>query len=258
MIRYTRWLRSCLSFACLLFTLVCDAGRFLLLCLRPSPALAAENLFLRKQLALYQERQTTPRACHQHDARRSGLALALVRLAAGLACRATGDFDPLAPPGVPALVALEIQAGTATDPGGPPSADLPHGPRPPDVGPGAHRQRTAAQAGPARVPTNRAQIFAEAPEPRSGHTRAVPALVHVCPQPRRAIVACDFCVAITATFRMLYVFVVIEHASRRLLHVNVTAHPTAEWTLQQLREAVPFDHGYRFLIHDRDAFSPKS
>ena len=69
----------------------------------------------------------------------------------------------------------------------------------------------------------------------------------------QAIVVCDFCVAITATFRMLYVFVVIDHASRRLLHVNVTAHPTAEWTLQQLREAVPSDHGYRFLIHDRDS-----
>jgi transposase InsO family protein len=68
----------------------------------------------------------------------------------------------------------------------------------------------------------------------------------------QAIVACDFCVAITATFRILYVFVVIEHASRRLVHVNVTAHPTAEWTLQQLREAIPPDHTYRFVIHDRD------
>lgn len=69
--------------------------------------------------------------------------------------------------------------------------------------------------------------------------------------------ACDFCVAITATFRILYVFVIIEHESRRLLHVNVTAHPTAEWTLQQLRDAIPSDHTYRFLIHDRDAiFSP--
>jgi putative transposase len=48
------------------------------------------------------------------------------------------------------------------------------------------------------------------------------------------------------------VFVVIEHASRRLLHVNATAHPTAEWTLQQLRDAIPSDHRYRFLIHDRD------
>ena len=65
--------------------------------------------------------------------------------------------------------------------------------------------------------------------------------------------ACDFCVAVTAAFRLLYVFVVIEHASRGRLHVNVTAYPTAEWTLQQLREALPADHGYRFLIHDRDS-----
>jgi hypothetical protein len=73
----------------------------------------------------------------------------------------------------------------------------------------------------------------------------------------QAIIACDFCVAVTATFRILYVFVALEHVSRRLLHVNVTAHPTAEWTLQQLREAIPSNHTYRFLIHDREAiFSP--
>jgi putative transposase len=69
----------------------------------------------------------------------------------------------------------------------------------------------------------------------------------------QATVACDFCVAITSAFRILYVFVVIEHASRRLVHVNVTAHPTANWTLQQLRAAIPSDHAYRFLIHDRDS-----
>jgi transposase InsO family protein len=60
-------------------------------------------------------------------------------------------------------------------------------------------------------------------------------------------------VVVTATFRLLYVFVVMEHATRRILHTNVTAHPTASWTLQQLREAIPADHGYRFLIHDRDS-----
>ena len=52
----------------------------------------------------------------------------------------------------------------------------------------------------------------------------------------KAILACDFFVVITATFRMLYVFVVIEHVARRLAHVNVTAHPSTDWTLQQLRE----------------------
>jgi putative transposase len=69
----------------------------------------------------------------------------------------------------------------------------------------------------------------------------------------KGIVACDFFVVVTATFRLLYVFVMIEHERRRLIHVNVTAHPTAQWTLQQFREAIPVDHGYRFLIHDRDS-----
>jgi hypothetical protein len=73
----------------------------------------------------------------------------------------------------------------------------------------------------------------------------------------KGIVACDFCVAVTATFHILYVFVVIEHASRRLLHVNVTAHSTAEWIIQQFREAIPADHGYRILIHDWDSIFSK-
>jgi transposase InsO family protein len=73
----------------------------------------------------------------------------------------------------------------------------------------------------------------------------------------KVIVACDFFVVITAAFRTLYVFVVMEIGSRRILHYNVTAHPTAEWTLQQFREALPGDHPYRFLIHDRDRIFAK-
>jgi hypothetical protein len=69
----------------------------------------------------------------------------------------------------------------------------------------------------------------------------------------QAIIACDSCVVVTATFRLLYVFVLMEHATRRILQVNVTAHPTAQWTLQQLREAIPAEHAYRFLLHDRDS-----
>ena len=68
----------------------------------------------------------------------------------------------------------------------------------------------------------------------------------------QGIVACDFLVAVTARFRILFVFVALEIGSRRILHCNVTAHPTAEWTLQQLRDAIPSDHPYPFLIYDRD------
>jgi hypothetical protein len=66
----------------------------------------------------------------------------------------------------------------------------------------------------------------------------------------REAMACDFFVVISATFRTLYVLVVMEIGSRRILHHNVTAHPTAEWTPQQFREALPGGHLYRFLIHD--------
>src|SRR5580765_5728099 len=73
----------------------------------------------------------------------------------------------------------------------------------------------------------------------------------------KAILACDFFVAVTATFRLLYVFVVIEHGSRRLVRVDVTAHPGSAWTLQQLREVVGFDEIHRYLIHDRDSIFAK-
>lgn len=45
----------------------------------------------------------------------------------------------------------------------------------------------------------------------------------------------------------------MEVGTRKITHVNVTTHPTAEWTLQQFREAIPCEHGYRFVIVDRDA-----
>jgi putative transposase len=65
--------------------------------------------------------------------------------------------------------------------------------------------------------------------------------------------SCDFFTVPTATIRVLFVFVVLSHTRRRILHVNVTAHPTAAWTAQQLREAVPWDTAPRFLLRDRDA-----
>ena len=61
-----------------------------------------------------------------------------------------------------------------------------------------------------------------------------------------AIVDCDFCMVITANFRVPYAFVLIEHGTRRLIYSNVTANPTADWARQQIREAIPSDHQYRF------------
>jgi putative transposase len=72
-----------------------------------------------------------------------------------------------------------------------------------------------------------------------------------------AILACDFFVVVTVTFRSIYVFVILEHGSRRILHCNATSHPTSEWTMQQLRQAIPSDHMYRFVIHDRGSVFSK-
>ena len=65
------------------------------------------------------------------------------------------------------------------------------------------------------------------------------------------IAAIDFFTVPTATFRILYVFVVLKHDRRRILHVNVTAHPTSSWTAQQIIEAFPFDTAPGFVLRDR-------
>ena len=67
------------------------------------------------------------------------------------------------------------------------------------------------------------------------------------------IMAADFFVIPTASYRLLFVFIILAHHRRRIVHVGVTAHPTAAWTAQQLREAFPHDKAPRFLLHDRDA-----
>jgi transposase InsO family protein len=65
--------------------------------------------------------------------------------------------------------------------------------------------------------------------------------------------ACDFFTVPTATFKVLYCFVVLSLDRRRILHVNVTSHPTAVWTARQLLEAFPVDRAPRFLMRDRDS-----
>jgi hypothetical protein len=74
------------------------------------------------------------------------------------------------------------------------------------------------------------------------------ALVLVQPE----TVAIDFAVAPMVTFRLLIVFVVLSLERRRVLQISVTAHPTAQWTAQQMVEAFPWETTVRFVIRDRD------
>src|SRR5215475_9553709 len=237
----------------LLLALVGDTARFLGLCLRPPAVLVAENLFLRKQLALYQERHIKPRRAT--DATRLALvwlgrwfdwrqALVLVQPQTFTRWHRQGfrlfwrwKSTPGRPP-IPAALQALIQRMARENPswGEERIANellLKLGLR---VSPRTIRKYLPKRLNPGRgkrATTQRWQTFVR------NHAQA--------------IVACDFCVVVTATFRLLYVFVVMEHATRRILHTNVTAHPTAPWTLQQLREAIPADHTYRFLLHDRDS-----
>ena len=71
------------------------------------------------------------------------------------------------------------------------------------------------------------------------------------------LVSVDFFIVPTATFRVLYIFVVLRHERREIVHFNATYHPTAEWTAQQIVEAFPFDSASHDLLHDRDSIYGK-
>jgi transposase InsO family protein len=230
--------------------LLADVLRFVIVALRPTRAVAAENLFLRRQLAMYVERGVKPR--RPDVATRVSLALLsrlfdwrssliAVRPATLIRWHRAG-FRLLwrlkSRPGRPAIpVELRqlIRRMAAENPlwGEERIANelrLKLGIR---VSP-----RTVGKYMPKRPPGR----------PRGDQRWATFLQNHA-----KAILACDFFVAVTANFRLLYVFVLIHHGSRRVVHVNVTAHPTALWTLQQLREAIGLEDGYRYLIHDRDS-----
>ena len=77
-------------------------------------------------------------------------------------------------------------------------------------------------------------------------------VAHVSRNHAGQIVAADFFVVPTVTFRLLFVLVILAHDRRRIVHADVTAHPTASWIAQQLRSAFPEDQAPRYLVHDRD------
>ena len=236
-----------------LLALVGNTVRFGLLCLRPSAALAAENLFLRKQLALYQERHIKPRRAT--DATRFALiwlgrwfawrqALAIVQPETFIRWHQQGfrlfwrwKSGPGRPPIPPDLQALIRRMAREN----------------PSWGEERIANELLLKLGLRVSPRTIRKYLPRRLNPGRGKHATTQHWRTFVRNHAQAIVACDFCVVVTITFRLLYVFVLMEHATRRILHINVTAHPTASWTLQQLREALPADHRYRFLIHDRDS-----
>jgi transposase InsO family protein len=230
--------------------LVGEAPSFVRACLQSRTTLIAENLFLRKQLAFYQEREVRPRRLTN---------------AARLWLTFWSHFFEWKS----ALVV--VKPATLT---------------------GWHRKafrlfwKWKSRPGRPRIPLNLRQLIVQMirENPTWGEERVANELclklgIRVSPRTvraywpargpssdlrtqawstfvrnrARALLACDFMVAVTVGFQCVYVFVVMEIGTRRILHCNATPHPTADWTIQQLREAIPSDHEYRFLIHDRHA-----
>ena len=251
--RVPRPLHQAWHLVAMLPTLVLDATRFLRLCLRAPVTLAAENLFLRKQLAMYQERDIKPKRAT--NATRVALvwlsrwfdwreALRVVQPETFLRWHRQGfrlfwrwKSRPGRPQIPAALQALIRQMAREN----------------PTWGQERIANELCLKLGLRVSPRTVRKYLPKRREPDPGRHVPSQRWSTFVRNHAQAIVACDFCVVVTATSRILYVFVVIEHASRRLLHVNVTAHPTAAWTLQQLREAIPSDHTYRFLLYDRDS-----
>ena len=71
------------------------------------------------------------------------------------------------------------------------------------------------------------------------------------------LVVCDFFIVPTVTCQVLFVCIMLAHERRRIVHFNVTEHPTAQWTAQQIIEAFPWDTAPRYLLRDRDAIYSK-
>src|SRR5215470_1048062 len=214
---------------------------FICLSLRSSSALAAENLFLRKQLGLYVERKKKPRRATD------SVRFTMARLSRFFEWRSI-------------LTVVK-----------------------PDTLIRWHRKGfrlfwkwKSRSSGRPRVPVNLRKIIAEmaASNPTWGQERIANELllkigIQISPRtvrrympkdPKRpvpsqrwmtfvrnhakAIIAADFFLVATATFRLVYVLVIMEIETRRILQLNVTQHPTAEWTLQQFRECVTGDDAY--------------
>ena len=242
-------MRSCLCW----LNIFGDLLRLLALGLRSKSSLAAEHLFLRKQLAFYQERKIKPRRTDNPTRLtlvwlgrwfdwRNALAVVTPKTFIGWHRKGFQLFwrwkcqsgRPRIPPELQRLIRKMAREN-------------------PSWGEERIANELLLKLGLRVSPRTIRKYLPKLPAAPAGKPRGDQRWSTFLKNHARAIIACDFCVVVTATFRIRYVFVVMEHGSRRIIHLNVTAHPSAAWTLQQLREAIPSDHAYRFIIHDRDA-----
>jgi putative transposase len=233
--------------------IVGDLARVLRLGLRSRTSLAAQNLFLRKQLALYQEREVKARRTDNPTRLTLVLlsrwfnwrdSLTVVRPRTFVAWHRNGfrHFWRWKSEAGRRPIPLELQKlirKMACD------------------NPSRGEERIANELllklGLRLSPRTMRKYMPQSPAGPPGRPRGDQRWATFLKYHARGVIACDFCAAVTATFQVLYVLVVMEHASRRLIHLNATAHLTAAWTLQQLREAIRSDHEYRFMIQDHDA-----
>jgi hypothetical protein len=229
-----------------------DVARLGLLTLQSRTQLAAENLFLRKQLALYIERQVKPRARGQRDTHRAGGLVASRRLASPPGHRQTRHADPMAPKRGPSVVAMEIEgARSSTDPSQPAAPDRGDDHGQSNMGRGTDRCGAPREAWDSCLAAHGSTLHAAAYDAAS-HDR-VAGVEHLRAEPRTGRAGVRFLRCVTDTFRMVYVFGVLDVGTRRIRHWNRTEHPTAEWTAQQFRMIVAGDEAHRYVIHDRDS-----
>ena len=211
-----------------IITLLGDLATFLWLFLRPQGALAAENLFLRKQMAMFHERKAKPQRPDTP-----------IRIAFVLLSRLFNWRDALVVVQPRTLVRWHRQGFRLfwrwkSRPGRPPIA--------------VELRQLIPEMALSNASWGEERIANELPlklgirlSPRTvrkympiytrGHPRDDKRWSTFVQNHAAAIVACDFCVVVTATFRLLYVLVVIEHQTRRILHCNVISHSIEAWTL---------------------------
>ena len=239
------------SLPCCACQLLSDLIVMVRLALTSRAQLAAENLFLRKQLALYQERRTKPRRAD------ASTRVALVLLSQFLDWRAlltvvkpetlirwhrqgwrlfwrwrSRPGRPTIPVDLQRLIVAISRAN-------------------PTWGEERLADELRLKLGLTVSPRTIGRYLRHLRPPRG--RRSAQRWATFVRNHAHAVLACDFFMSVTGRFRILYVFVVLEVGTRRIAHWNVTAHPTAEWTILQFRTAITGEAAHRFLIHDRDA-----